>query len=401
MNLSTHKHLFKTKIILSQLLVTLILCSTCFITSAQLSKESETNFNRKIYKLSEYFYVGGYANGAVSLFQQEGVNSGFNAKFDKAGLILQLNFPDGLQFFSETEYNFKDEKIHFTNLFISYKPFKALGTRVGFINIPIGHFNRYHIIADKSFLNEPMLSTELLPSVFSDAGFGIFGTLGKREDCQFKYEINLIEGIGEQILYTPSANTEMQLSKNNNLILNDNNKNLMLNGRFAFLEDDIYEIGASFLTGKYSNKDADTTRLLKIYALDFMLRQGKLKIQSEAALNLIEIPYNMNELYANKQWGTYVDATYVAWTSNNKKLKNPMTLDVSFRYDFVDLNSGYFNRTREKITNEYYKITGGIIFRPIPKSAIILNGSFQWFYDLLGNPAKKSSGLELGIASYF
>jgi len=89
--------------------------------------------------------------------------------------------------------------------------------------------------------------------------------------------LNFIEGIGEQILYTPSANTEMQLSKNNELRLNDNNKNLMVNGRFAFAEKDIFEMGASFLSGKYSNEKADTVRNMQIYALDFMLQQNKLK----------------------------------------------------------------------------------------------------------------------------
>jgi len=362
---------------------------------------SSTDFDRKLYKPSKFLYVGGYAHASIEAYQREGVGQGVQYSFDKVGLAFQLNVLKGLHLFSETEYNFLDKKVNFTNLFLSYKPHESWGFRFGFINIPIGYFNRNHIIADKSFITEPRLTTDLLPVIYSDAGFGFYGTLGKVSDCKFTYELNLIEGIGEQILYTPSANTEMQLSKNNELRLNDNNKNLMLNGRFAFMEKDVFEIGTSFLSGKYSSDEADTIRNLQIYALDFMLRQGRLKIQSEVALNVVDIPYNMEELYADKQWGTYIDLVYRAYSYKAKKLKQPLTIDVAFRYDFVDLNVGYFNRTREKITNEYYKVTGGLVFRPIPKTAIILNGCYQWFYDLLGNPAKRLSGFELGVASYF
>lgn len=359
------------------------------------------DFNRTLYKPSKFFYVGGYAHASIEAYQQEGVGQGIDYTLDKVGLAFQLNVSKGLHLFSETEYNFLEKKVHFTNLFLSYKPHESWGLRFGFINIPIGHFNRNHIIADKSFLTEPKLTTDLLPVIYSDAGFGFYGTLGKETNCRFSYELNLIEGIGEQILYTPSANTEMQLSKSNELRLNDNNKNLMLNGRFAFTEREVFEMGVSFLSGKYSSEQADTTRNMQIYAFDFMLKQGRFKMQSEVAMNVVDIPYNMEELYADKQWGTYIDLVYRAHSYTAKKLKHPLTIDLAFRYDFVDLNVGYFNRTREKITNEYYKVTGGIVFRPIPKTAIILNGCYQWFYDLLGNPAKRLSGFEFGVASYF
>lgn len=386
----------------SKLFFTFAFCLAILSSFAQIDKYQFTSdFNRKLYKPAKFLHIGGYAHASIESFQIEGVQQDLHTSFDKIGLIFQLNIAKGLHLFNETEYNFLDDKFHFTNLFLSYRPVKGLGVRIGFINIPIGYFNRHHIIADKSFITEPKLTTDLLPVIYSDAGFGFYGTLGKELDCKFSYELNFIEGIGEQILYTPSANTEMQLSKNNELRLNDNNQNLMINGRFAFAEKDIFEMGVSFLSGKYSNTKADTVRNMQIYALDFMLQQNNLKIQSELALNVVDIPYNMEELYADQQWGTYIDLIYRAHSYKGKKRKKPLTIDIAFRLDYVDLSMGYFNRTREKITNEYYKVTGGVVFRPIPKTAIILNGSYQWFFDLLGNPAKRTSGFELGIASYF
>jgi len=385
-----------------KLFCTFVFCFTVVSLTGQINKnQTVADFDRKLYKPTKFLYLGGYTHASAEVFQKEGVQEDYEANLDKIGLVFQLNILSGLHIFNETEYNFLDNKFHFTNLFLSYKPTESWGARVGFINIPIGYFNRYHIIADKSFITEPKLTTDLLPVIYSDAGFGFFGKFGKELDCMFSYELNFIEGIGEQILYTPSANTEMQLSKSNELRLNDNNDNLMVNGRFAFAEKDIFEIGASFLSGKYNNEDADTVRNMQIYALDFMLKQGKLKVQSEVAMNVIEIPGNMTELYADRQWGTYIDFIYNAYTYKTKKLNQLLTLDLALRFDYIDLNSGYFNITREKITNEYYKVTGGVVFRPIPKTAIILNGSYQWFYDLLGNPAKRTSGFELGVASYF
>ncbi len=398
--IKTHK--IKAISLGSKVLSTFVFCFTINCLIAQIDKHQITaDFDRQLYKPAKFLFIGGYAHASLEAFQREGVTDSIKANLDKIGLAAQLNLAKGLHVFSETEYNFLDKKVHFTNLFLSYQPAESWGIRAGFINIPIGHFNRYHIIADKSFLTEPKLTTDLLPVIYSDAGFGFFGTLGKEIDCKFTYELNFIEGIGEQILYTPSANTEMQLSKNNELRLNDNNKNLMVNGRFAFTEPDIFEMGASFLSGRYSNEASDTIRDIQIYALDFMLKQGQLKMQSEVAMNVVDIPSNMMELYADQQWGTYVDLIYRAYSYQPKKLNQALTLDLAFRFDYVDLSNGYFNKTREKITNDYYKVTGGLVFRPIPKTAIILNASYQWFSDLLGNPPKRTSGFEFGVASYF
>jgi len=395
-------------------LVAVFLCVS-FLATAQknedlqneMKPQKEVLFDRYLYKIGSSNYIGGYAHGSLNRFETEGISDGFNVTVPSIGAIVQSNIGQLLRFYAEGEYNSIDKKFQVNNLLIDFSNSPKFGIRIGYYNLPLGFYNQKSIKAHYNFLDDPLISTLVLPGPYSDAAFGIYGILGgEKSIVQLKYQFNVVEGLNEQILYTPSSNTEMQLGKNDDLFFDDNNNLPMYNGRIAFYQKDVFEIGASMLAGAYSNissdSEPDTIRNLYSGVFDVQLYLGKLKIQSESALNIIHLPGSMDELYADKQYGTFVDLSYELFNLPHQyKRYLQHSLSIAARYDFVDLHVGYFDKTYEQISNEYYKASVGLVYRPREQSAVILNGNYQWFYDLLGNPAKKTMGIEFGFASYF
>jgi len=394
--------------------VAVFLCAS-FFSAAQQSDvvtgenkfQQEVLFDRYLNQVKPAIHLGAFASGSVNRYEVQGVHDGFKFSLPSLGAIAQVNLGQIVRFFAEGELKIEEEKFQVNNLLIDISNSEKFGVRLGYYNLPLGFYNQKYIKAHHNFLNDPLVSTLVLPGPFSDAGFGIYGTLGSDKSIiQLKYQFNVIEGLNDLIVYTPSSNTEMQLGKDNNLFFNDNNNLPMYNGRVAFYQKDIYEIGLSFLTGAYSTINADTepdtVRTLTSGVVDAQLFLGKLHVQTEAALNLIRLPGSMDELYADQQYGTFIDVSYEIFKrphNNNRNLNH--SISIAARYDFVDLHVGYFDKTFEQISNEYYKASAGIVYRPRKQSALIINGNYQWFYDLLGNPAIKTAGIEFGFASYF
>lgn len=394
--------------------VAVFLCVSFLATAQEVSEsslnfkpEKEILFDRYLYQINPSIYLGGFASANINRYENQGINDGFNASIPSVGAIAQANLGNLIRLYGEAEFNVDNQSFQFNNLLIDFSNSEKFGIRLGYYNIPLGFYNQKYIKAHHNFLVDPLISTLILPSLYSDAGFGIYGTLGNEKSIiKLKYQFNVIEGLNDLIIYTPSSNTEMQLGKNESLFFDDNNNLPMYNGRIAFYQEDIYEIGVSFLTGAYStindNVTPDTVRNLTSSVVDAQLHLGKLHIQGEAALNLIHLPGSMDELYADQQYGTFIDLSYELFNlphAYNRYLQH--SLSIAGRYDFVDLHVGYFDKTYEQISNEYYKASLGLVYRPRKQSALMINGNYQWFYDLLGNPAIKTAGIEFGFASYF
>jgi len=398
-------HYYKySKAISSYLLIFFILFTSIGNCKSHNASFSKALFDRELYKPFKPIYIGGYINSSINYFNEEGQYEGLQPSLNHLGIIGQINLFRYLNVYGEFEYD-QTRKFHVNSLFAQIGT-NNIGLRFGYLGFPLGRYKQYHIKKSRHFVEHPLIITRILPGISCDAGAGIYASLGNEDYSKISFELNFVTGLNEKILYTPSANTEMQLGASKSLKINDNNSNLMMNARVGLLQNKVFNIGASILAGTYTDgtKEAATmftkSKKLQIYVFDIALYFKKLSIESEIAVNNIELPENIRELYAENQRGSFIDISCLLFKKDNFLLNKPLKIYAVGRYDFIDLNNGYLNVTNEKITDEYHRITVGLSAQLFNKTSIILNGSYQLFSDLLGNPYKKTAGIQLGLASF-
>lgn len=362
-------------------------------------------FDREIYKPFKAVYIGGYINTSFDYFVKSGTTEGLTANLNHVGVIAQINPFKFFNIYGELEHN-QTHNFQINSLFAKIGG-KNIGLRVGYLGFPLGKYKQYHIRKARYFVEHPLMVTHVLTGINCDAGFGIYANAGDAENSRITFELNFVSGLNEEILYTPSANTNMVMGTSKNLKITDNNDNLMLNTRLALLQNNVYEFGLSILTGKYTDRMREApsmftkSKSLQIYVFDAALYFNRFSIESEIAINNIELPENITELYANSQRGHFIDLSYELFNKSNFLRKKPLKIFSAVRYDYADLNNGFLAITNEKINNDYHKITLGLSGQLFNKTSIILNGSYQWFMDLLGNPSKKTAGVQVGLSSFF
>ena len=71
------------------------------------------------------------------------------------------------------------------------------------------------------------------------------------------------------------------------------------------------------------------------------------------------------------------------------------------RAEYVDFNVGAFSSTNRPIRDDVVAVVPGLTFRPVPGTVFKLNYRRQWTRDLLGNPAARLGGYQVGVATYF
>lgn len=362
-------------------------------------------FNRDIYKPFKSVYIGGYFNASLNSFENEGQAEGLSANLNHLGIIAQINPFKFFSIYGEFERN-KTNNFQVNNLFAQLGS-KNIGLRVGYLGFPLGRYKQYHIKKARHFIEHPLMITKILPGISCDASVGVYTNFGNVDQSNLSFELNFISGLNEKILYTPSANTNMEMGTSKSLKITDNNNNLMVNARFGLLQNEVFEVGASILAGIYTNQMKEDAAMftesksLQIYVFDIAFYFNKLIIESEFAINNVELPENITELYANSQRGHFIDLSYQLFKKDDFLFNSPLKIFSAVRYDHADLNNGYFAFNNEKINNDYHKVTLGLSVQLFEKSSIILNGSYQWFSDLLGNPNKKVAGVQFGLGGFF
>jgi|GEM_PF-1966677 len=367
--------------------------------------DTTTILDRALYKPLNLLYIGGYVNASLNYFEVEGETEGTAPTLNHVGVIAQINPFKYFNIYAEFEHN-PQYNFQINNLFAQIGS-KNIGLRVGYLGFPLGRYKQYHIKKTRYFVEHPLMVTTVLPGISCDAGAGFYANAGDADISNISFEINFVSGLNENIIYTPSANTNMEMGTSKSLKISDNNDNLMVNARLGLLQNNVFEFGASILAGSYTNRMKEDpsmftkSKKLQIYVFDVALYFNKFSIESEMAINNIELPENITELYASSQQGCFIDLSYELFKKDAFLGKRPLKIFSALRYDYADLNNGYFAITKEKINNDYHKLTLGLSAHLFNKTSIILNGSYQWFSDLLGNPNKKTAGVQLGIGSYF
>jgi hypothetical protein len=117
-----------------------------------------------------------------------------------------------------------------------------------------------------------------------------------------------------------------------------------------------------------------------------------LSLQAEAAVASIEVPASLQGLFAEKQWGYFVQAN-VPFADGVVKFWPRSKLTGSVRFETVDFDGA--------LQGDYHlRLTVGVNFRPVQDTVIKLNYEQNWMRDREHN-LTRAAGVILALSSYF
>lgn len=147
--------------------------------------------------------VGGYLEANSQYMQTDGITDGLSFQMRRMTLFFASSINRRIKFLSELEFEdgTKEISIEFASMDIELTP--LLNLRGGIIMNPIGSFNQNHDGPKWEFIDRPISSITIIPSTWSNVGFGLFGKKYTR-NWVWAYEAYLTNGFDDQII----ANTE-------------------------------------------------------------------------------------------------------------------------------------------------------------------------------------------------
>ena len=353
--------------------------------------------------------IGGYLEGNTNYLVEDGVAEGFSMELRRFNIFLYSTIIPRVRFISELEFEHGTEEISLEMAILDFEINPGLILRGGIILVPIGRFNQNHDAPQWEIVDRPLVSTLIIPSTYSDVGFGANGKFFANS-LIFTYDAYLVNGLRSGVVGNATGRTDLQSGKSQELFAEDENKSPALTGRLGVRHRNFGEIGLSAYSGAYNvfkidGIDIASKRNLTIVAGDFLWEGSRLTIQGEVALTNIEAAPDQSEQFGEKQWGGFLDIVYtilkrrmIGW--DNAALKGTL------RMEKVDLNQGEFPNEGGIIqdTRIYDDITAlvfGLGFRPGAGTILRMNYRYHWTRDFLGNPTIKSANFQVGFASYF
>ena len=348
--------------------------------------------------------VGGYAEGNANYFRTDGVSEGFSMELRRFNIFLFSSVGRRLRFISELEFEHGVEEIALETALVDFVVNPSFVLRAGILLPPIGAFNVNHDSPRYDFVERPLVSTRIIPATLSEVGFGAHGRLAP-PGFSVSYDAYLTNGLGEGVILNQSGRTDLSSGKSESRFEEDNNGSPAFTGRVAAQSRRWGELGLSYYGGVYNTfrvegETVDERRRLSILAVDLSTEVRGLSLRGEAAWASINVPDDLSELMAERQWGVYVDAVLPVWRPRVRGLVSPV-VELGLRLERVDFNRGRFTSTELKIFDELSAVTGSVSFRPASGTVFRANYRRESLRDPLGNPPSRTGGFQFGFATYF
>ncbi|MGJ1414538.1 hypothetical protein [Sphingobacterium multivorum] len=351
--------------------------------------------------------VGGYMEANWQHIGQDGVSQGNQFQFRRFTIFMASTISKRIKFMSELEFEngTKEINIEFAALDMEFHP--LLNLRGGIILSPIGAFNQNHDGPKWEFIDRPISATQLLPSTWSNAGFGLYGK-HYDDDWMFGYEAYVSGGFDQSIINNEQGKTYLAATKSNTdrfeLSLTGQP---LFSGKLAARNNRIGEIGISYMGGIYNRyvdngNVIDEKRTLSVYAVDFNTKIPHIKtfITGEWAWIKLMVPESYTQQYGERQQGGFVDI--VQPVLQRKILGWPKaSLSLACRLEYVDWNVGKLRETGDNIGEDLWSVVGGLSFRPNSETVLRLNYRHQRSRDFFANPPVLLGGFSFGISTYF
>tara|TARA_R100001143_G_scaffold63595_1_gene73210 strand:+ start:24036 stop:25265 length:1230 start_codon:yes stop_codon:yes gene_type:complete len=365
-------------------------------------------YERPFYQTgTSHVSVGGYIEADYQYMGEDGITEGHTFRIPRFTLFVGSSIHPKIRFLSETEFEEGGGKIaiEFAALDVSVIP--MLNFRGGIIMNPIGAFNQNHDGPKWEFIDRPIAMTEMLPATWSNVGFGLYG---KRfvNNWGFGYEIYLTNGFNNSIIANGENRTFLPAAKENTERFEESNNGMpLITGKLAVKNQNIGEIGVSYMGGIYNTFEddglfLDEKRRLDVYAVDFntSLDITGTYITGEWAWVRVDVPETYGQQFGNRQQGGFVDIVQPVLKRPLAGFENAV-LNLAFRLEYVDWNVGTFRETGGNISDDLWAIIPGVSFRPSAQTVLRLNYRYMQQQDILGNPPAKIAGIQIGFSSYF
>jgi len=353
--------------------------------------------------------IGGYFEGNTNYFVEDGVKEGFSMELRRFNIFLYSTIIPRVRFISELEFEHGTEEIELETALLDFELHSAFVLRGGILLVPIGRFNQNHDAPQWEIVDRPLVSTQIIPSTYSDVGFGIHGKVFV-DRWILTYDTYVTNGLGSGILDNPTGRTDIPSGKSDEIFSENENGVPMFSGRLGFRHRKFGEIGFSGLGGIYNvfrieGEKVAPRRKMRLLAADFLLKYNELTIQGEFAWARVDVDDQLSEQFGENQWGGFVDLIYPILKRRMLGFDKAV-LNGTIRLENVDLNTGNFSNesgllTDTKIFDDVRAIVAGIGFRPSANTIIRANYRYHWTRDFLGNPTIKSANLQFGLATYF
>ncbi len=351
--------------------------------------------------------VGGYLEADYQYIGEDGVTEGHTFRVPRVTLFVASSIHRKIKFLSEVEFEEggREISIEFAALDISLHP--LLNLRGGIVMNPIGAFNQNHDGPKWEFIDRPIGMTDMLPSTWSNVGFGLYGKQ-YIDNWGFGYEVYLTNGFDDSIINNSENRTFLPAAKKNSERFEEsNNGQPLLTGKFSFGKRKIGEIGFSYMGGIYNTYEEDglvldERRRLNVFAIDFNTTVPSIQtyIVGEWAWVNLDVPQTFTQQFGDKQKGGFVDFVQPILQGQLLGFERA-TLNIAFRLEYVDWNVGNFRETGGKIGDDLWAFVPAISFRPTAQTVIRLNYRVMQQRDILGNPPAKIGGVQFGVSTYF
>ncbi len=350
--------------------------------------------------------LGGYMEANYQYLGQDGVTEGHQFQMRRLTLFVSSSIARRMKFLTEIEFEdgTKEINIEFASLDFEFAP--LLNLRGGIIMNPIGAFNQNHDGPKWEFVDRPISATQMLPTTFSNVGFGVFGKKYAK-DWVYAYEAYLTNGFDESIIENGENRTFLPAVKENAERFEESfNGSMLFTGKVALRNTRLGEIGLSYMGGAYNKFQDDgmvfdKKRKVNVYAIDFnTVLPTKTFINGEWAFINVDMPETYTEQFGRKQQGGFVDIVQPLISKPWFGFENS-TLNAAVRLEYVDWNRGSFKSTAGKIADHVYSIIPALSWRPTSQTVFRLNYRYNLQTDFLGNPPSKMAGFQVGLSTYF
>ena len=351
--------------------------------------------------------IGGYLEANTSYFGTDGVSEGLSFQFPRLTMFMSSTIHKRIKFLSEIEFEEggREINIEFASMDIELHP--LLNLRGGVIMNPIGAFNQNHDGPKWEFISRPISSTTIIPSTWSNVGFGIFGKYA-RNNWTWAYETYFTNGFDNTIIANAENRTWLPASKANRERFDESFNGVpLVTAKTAVRHRKIGELGISWMGGVYNKfmedgLQLDRRRRVDLFAVDFNTTVPVLRtyITAEWVWAMIDVPETYTQQFGSKQQGGFIDIVQPVVRRKMFGWENS-SINLAFRTEYSDYNVGTFNETGGNIYDHIFAIVPGISFRPSSQTVIRANYRYHWERDLLGNPSARTAGFQFGFSTYF
>ncbi|MES2139957.1 MAG: hypothetical protein V4511_09630 [Bacteroidota bacterium] len=376
--------------------------------TSNLKMNMDAVYNRPFLQMGKLpVSIGGYLEANSSYFATDGVTEGLSFQIPRMTIFLSSTIKKRIKFLSEIEFEEggKEIAIEFASMDIEFHPLFNL--RGGVIMNPIGGFNQNHDGPKWEFISRPISSTTIIPSTWSNVGFGLFGKYA-RNKWVWAYEAYLTNGFDDKIISNQQNRTWLPASKESPERFEESFNGVpLVTAKTALRHRKVGEIGFSWMGGVYNKfnldgVEVDKKRRVDLFAIDFNTTIPKINtyINAEWVWAMIDVPTTYIQQFGNKQQGGFIDIVQPVIKRKILGWENS-TFNVALRLEYTDYNKGTFNETGKNIYDHVTAIVPGISFRPSSQTVIRANYRYHWERDLVGNPAARTAGFQFGFSTYF